>query len=308
MAHLFDPLVLRGLTLPNRIVVSPMCQYSANNGDATAWHMAHLGSLSLGGAGMLCLEATAVSQEGRITPGCLGLWNDGNETALASVVSMIRASSPIKLTIQLAHAGRKASSAAPWNGGQLITIEDGGWQPLAPSAIAQRPEEALPLPLASDELARIKADFVQAAKRAVRLGFDAIELHAAHGYLLHQFLSPLSNQRDDHYGGSLENRMRYPLEVFDAVRAAVPDSIPVGVRISATDWINDEPSWTLDQTIQFGLRLKEKGVGWLDVSSGGVSHRQQIPVGPGYQVHLAQAVKQAVGVPTIAVGLITEPQ
>ncbi len=306
MAHLFDPLVLRGLTLPNRIVVSPMCQYSASNGDATAWHKAHLGSLALGGAGMLCLEATAVSREGRITPGCLGLWSDENEAALARVVQMLRAASPIRLAIQLGHAGRKASSAAPWDGGQLIAADAGGWQPLAPSALPQKPQEPPPRALTADELARIKADFVQAATRAVRLGFDAIELHAAHGYLLHQFLSPIANRRDDQYGGSLENRMRYPLDVFDAVRAVVPDSMPVGVRVSATDWIDDEPSWTLDQTIEFGARLKAQGVDWLDVSSGGVSPRQQIPVGPGYQVHLAQEVKRAVGVPTIAVGLITE--
>jgi 2,4-dienoyl-CoA reductase-like NADH-dependent reductase (Old Yellow Enzyme family) len=308
MAHLFDPLALRELTLPNRIVVSPMCQYSAANGDATAWHKAHLGSLALGGAGLLCLEATAVSKEGRITPGCLGLWSDENEAALAEVVQLLRASSPIRLAIQLGHAGRKASSAAPWKGGQLIAVEDGGWQAVAPSAVPHKPEEAPPRALTMDELAQIKADFVEAATRAVRLGFDAIELHAAHGYLLHQFLSPLANRRDDQYGGSLENRMRYPLEVFDAVRAVVPDSVPVGVRVSATDWVDDEPSWTLDQTMEFGARLKAKGVDWLDVSSAGVSPRQQIPVGPGYQVHLAQAVKREIGVPTVAVGLITEPQ
>jgi 2,4-dienoyl-CoA reductase-like NADH-dependent reductase (Old Yellow Enzyme family) len=308
MAHLFAPLVLRELALPNRIVVSPMCQYSATNGDATAWHKAHLGGLALGGAGMLCLEATAVSKDGRITPGCLGLWSDENEAALADVVQLLRASSPIKLAIQLGHAGRKASSAAPWNGGQLIPVEEGGWQAVAPSAAPHKPEEAPPRALAMDELSQIKADFVMAATRAVRLGFDAIELHAAHGYLLHQFLSPLANRRDDRYGGSLENRMRYPLEVFDAVRAAVPADIPVGVRVSATDWVDDEPSWTLDQTLEFGTRLKAKGVDWLDVSSAGVSPRQQIPVGPGYQVHLAQAVKRELGVPTVAVGLITEPQ
>ncbi|MGB3289860.1 MAG: NADH:flavin oxidoreductase/NADH oxidase [Burkholderiaceae bacterium] len=306
MAHLFEPLALRGLTLPNRIMVSPMCQYSASDGNATAWHQAHLGSLALGGAGMLCLEATAVSREGRITSGCLGLWSDENEAALAGVLRTLRAASPMKLAIQLSHAGRKASSAAPWDGGQLVAVEEGGWQPLAPSALPQKPEEPLPRALTVADLDRIKADFVQAAKRAVGLGFDAIELHGAHGYLLHQFLSPIANQRDDQYGGSLESRMRYPLEVFDAVRAVVPDAIPVGVRLSATDWVDDEPSWTLDQTVELGMRLKDKGVDWLDVSSGGVSHRQRIPVGPGYQVHLAEAVKREVGVPTVAVGLITE--
>lgn len=308
MADLFDSIALRGLTLPNRIIVSPMCQYSADNGNATAWHVAHLGSLGLGGMGMLCVEATAVSAEGRITPGCLGLWNDENEAALRKVVETLRATTTVKLAIQLAHAGRKASSAEPWNGGQLIPMEQGGWLPEAPSAVPHKPEEPAPRAMTTADLLRIKNAFVDSATRAVRLGFDAIELHGAHGYLLHQFLSPIANKRDDEYGGSLENRMRYPLEVFEAVRTAVPDHIPVGVRVSATDWIDDEPSWTLDQTVVFGKLLKEKGVDWLDVSSAGVSPRQKIPVGPGYQVHLAEAVKQEVDVHTMAVGLITEAQ
>ncbi len=307
MPDLFDPITLRGLTLPNRVVVSPMCQYSAVDGNAAHWHMAHLSSLALGGAGLLCIEATAVSPEGRITSGCLGLWNDANEAALATVIETLRAASPVKLAIQLAHAGRKASSAAPWDGGQLVALEDGGWTPEAPSAIPHKDTEPAPRAMTADDLARVKQAFVRAAERAVRLGLDAIELHAAHGYLLHQFLSPIANHRTDEYGGSLENRMRFPLEVFQAVRAALPDHMPLGVRVSATDWIDDEPSWTPDQTVIFGLKLKEAGADWIDVSSGGVSPRQQISLKPGYQVDFAQKLKREVGLPTIAVGLISDP-
>ena len=308
MPDLFDPIKLRGLTLANRIVISPMCQYSAVDGNATDWHKAHLSSLALGGAGMVCFEATAVAQEGRITPGCLGLWNDDNEAALADVIKTVRAASSTKLAIQLGHAGRKASSAAPWDGGQLITVEKGGWTPSAPSAVSHKENEPVPQAIAADDLPRIKDAFVEAAQRAVRLGFDAIELHAAHGYLLHQFLSPIANQRTDDYGGSLENRMRFPLAVFQAVRAVLPEDMPLGVRVSATDWVDDQPSWTPDQTAVFGQRLKVLGADWIDVSSGGVSPRQQIPVGPGYQVHLADMIKREVGLPSMAVGLITTAQ
>lgn len=306
MSRLFEPITLGGLTLPNRIIVSPMCQYSAVDGSATAWHAVHLGSLALGGMGLLCVEATAVSPEGRITHGCLGLWNDDNEEALRKVLSAIRATSPVKLAIQLGHAGRKASSAVPWQGGQLIPADQGGWQPLAPSAVAQKEGEPAPRAMTAADIERIKADFVASARRAVRLGFDAIELHGAHGYLLHQFLSPIANQRSDEYGGSLENRMRFPMEVFQAVRAAVPASIPVGMRVSATDWMEGVPSWTLDQTISLGKALQAAGAAWLDVSSGGISPKQQIPLGPGYQVPLAEAAKRAIGMPVMAVGLITE--
>jgi len=331
MPGLFDPIALRELTLPNRIIVSPMCQYSADHGNATPWHLAHLGGLAQGGAGMLCVEATAVTDIGRITPNCLGLWNDANEAALAQVVATVRAASPmadvsrgrddntvagdhkghpddIKLTIQLAHAGRKASSAVPWHGGQLIRPEDGGWIPIAPSAIAYKDSEPAPRAMTADDMEQVKLAFVEAALRAVRLGFDAIELHSAHGYLLHQFLSPLANQRGDDFGGSLENRMRYPLAVFEAVRSAVPDGIPVGLRVSATDWVDDEPSWTLDQTIIYGQRLKALGADWIDVSSGGISPKQSIPAGPSYQAPLAEAIKREVGLPTMAVGLITDPK
>lgn len=308
MAGLFDSLALRGLVLSNRVIVSPMCQYSALDGNANEWHMAHLSSLSLGGMGLLCLEATAVTPEGRISPGCLGLWSDENEAAMARLLAVIRTASPVKLAIQLGHAGRKASSAPPWQGGQLLSESQGGWRPVGPSALPHKPDEPAPAELSAGDLLRLRDAFVASARRAVRLGFDAIELHAAHGYLLHQFLSPVSNRRSDEYGGSLENRMRFPLEVFRAVRAEVPDDLPVGVRLSGTDWVDDEPSWTIDQTVALGLRLKELGVDWLDISSGGVSPRQNIPVGPGYQVHLAEAVKRQVGVPTMAVGLITEPR
>lgn len=308
MSELFDPIALRSVALANRIMISPMCQYSAVNGNATEWHMAHLSSLALGGAGLLCLEATAVTEEGRITPGCLGLWNDDNEAALAKVIKVLRATSGIKLAIQLGHAGRKASSAAPWDGGQLIPQDQGGWVPVAPSALAHKQVEPAPRALTLQDLQRVKQAFVDAAQRAVRLGLDAIELHAAHGYLLHQFLSPISNQRTDEYGGSLQNRMRFPLDVFQAVRAAIPDGMPLGVRVSATDWVDSVPSWTPEQTVQFCLCLKELGADWIDVSSGGVSPAQQIPVGPGYQVHLAEALKREVGLPTIAVGLITTAQ
>jgi NADPH2 dehydrogenase len=308
MVPLFEPYQLGALTLSNRIVVSPMCQYSAEEGSATAWHHAHLASLALGGAALLFVEATAVSPEGRITPHCLGLWSDANEAALGEVLATLRAVSPIRIGIQLSHAGRKGSSEVPWRGGQLLPIGAGGWQTEAPSALAHLDNEAPPRALVEAELPELTAHFVRAARRAVRLGFDAIELHAAHGYLLHQFLSPIANQRTDRYGGSLENRMRFSLEVFDAVRAAVPEEIPVGVRISATDWLDasTDPSWTLEQSVHFAEVLKAHGTAWIDVSSGGISPRQKIVLGPGYQVPFAARIKEMTGLPTIAVGLITE--
>ncbi|WP_419685689.1 NADH:flavin oxidoreductase/NADH oxidase [Burkholderia theae] len=305
MTALFSPFTLRGVTLPNRIVISPMCQYSAERGEATDWHMIHLGHLALSGAGLLCIEATAVEPDGRITHGDLGLWDDVTEAALKPVLAAIRKHSPIPVAMQLSHAGRKASSAAPWEGGQLVSVADGGWLPHGPSAVPHKDGETPPLALDAAGLNRIRAAFAAAAKRAARLGIDAIEVHAAHGYLLHQFLSPLANQRTDEYGGSLENRMRFPLEIFEIVRAAFPDDRPVGVRVSATDWV--EGGWELDDTIAFAHELKRRGCDWIDVSSGGVSPLQKIPLSPGYQVPFAQAVKRAVGMPTIAVGLINEP-
>jgi len=308
MPALFEPLSLRSLQLANRIVVSPMCQYSAVEGCATAWHYAHLLSLAGSGAGLLCLEATAVTREARITPGCLGLWDDTCEAALAPVIRLIRTTSPVRLALQLAHAGRKGSSRPPWEGGQLIPPEEGGWLPEAPSPIAHGADEPPPRALDRGELARLREAFAAAARRAARLDFDALELHMAHGYLLHQFLSPVANQRRDEYGGDLAGRMRFPLEVFDAVRAAFPADRPVGVRVSATDWLDGEDSWTPAQTLELARHLQARGCDWIDVSSGGISPRQKIALGPGYQVSFAQAIREATGMTTMAVGLITEPQ
>jgi 2,4-dienoyl-CoA reductase-like NADH-dependent reductase (Old Yellow Enzyme family) len=304
MSALFSPIKLRGLALPNRIMVAPMCQYSAVNGEANDWHFVHIGSLALSGASIFCIEATAVEAIGRITPGCLGLWNDATEAALKPIMASVRKHSKIAVMMQLAHAGRKASSHVPWDGGQLIPVSEGGWQPEAPSAVPHKESEPPPRALDAPGLARVRDAFVAAAKRAERLGIDGLELHCAHGYLLHQFLSPISNKRTDQYGGSLQNRMRYPLEVFDAVRAAFPDHKPVGVKVSATDWVDG--GWDLAQTKEFAKELKKRGVDWIDASSGGVSPLQKIPLGPGYQVPFAQAIKEATGVNTIAVGLITE--
>jgi len=305
MSELFSPTPLGPLTLSNRIVVAPMCQYSAQAGNATDWHLIHLGGLAMSGADTIILEATAVEAIGRITPGCLGLWNDDNEAALARVLAATRPLSPAKWMIQLGHAGRKASSASPWNGGAQLTVTEGGWQACAPSAIAQLPGETPPVALDHDGLARIKNAFVASAKRAVRLGFDGIELHAAHGYLLHQFLSPLANQREDAYGGDLNNRLRFVLEVFEAVKAVVPEHMALGVRVSATDWV--EGGWDLPQTIVLAQALKERGCHFIDVSSGGISANQKITLKPGYQVPFAQAIKEATAMTTMAVGLITEP-
>jgi 2,4-dienoyl-CoA reductase-like NADH-dependent reductase (Old Yellow Enzyme family) len=306
MSALFAPFTLRGVSMPNRIVVSPMCQYAADRGAASAWHLIHLGSLALSGAGMLCIEATAVEPDGRITPGCLGLWDQRTEAALQPVLAAIRRYSRIAVTMQLAHAGRKSSSRVPWEGGQLMSIAEGGWMAHAPSALPYKDGEAAPLALDTSGLARVRKAFLDAATRATRLGMDAIEIHAAHGYLLHEFLSPLANQRTDDYGGSLENRMRLPLEVFDAVRAVFPADKPVGVKVSATDWVDG--GWDLEQTIAFSRELHKRGADWIAASSGGLSPLQQIPIGPGYQVPFAQALTAATGVNTMAVGLITEAQ
>jgi 2,4-dienoyl-CoA reductase-like NADH-dependent reductase (Old Yellow Enzyme family) len=306
MSTLFSPFKLGDLTLPNRIVVSPMCQYVADNGKATAWHQVHLGGLALSGSGMVFIEATAVEADGRITAGDLGLWSDETEAALRPVMAAVRLVSKAAVVMQLSHAGRKASSHVPWEGGELVSLSDGGWENLAPSPLPYKEGERAPQALDEAGLARVREAFAATAARAARLGLDGVELHAAHGYLLHQFLSPISNQRTDEYGGSLENRMRFPLEVFDAVRAAFPAGKLVGVRISATDWVDG--GWDLEQSIAFVKELQKRGVDWIDVSSGGLSPRQQIAAGPGYQLPFAEAIKQATGVATIAVGLITEPQ
>jgi 2,4-dienoyl-CoA reductase-like NADH-dependent reductase (Old Yellow Enzyme family) len=304
MSALFSPIKLRGLNLPNRIMVAPMCQYSAVNGAANDWHFTHINTLALSGAAMFCIEATHVEAIGRITPGCLGLYNEATEAALKPILASVRKHSKTAVAMQLAHAGRKGSSHVPWNGGQQIPFTEGGWQTEGPSAVPHKGGEAPPLALDASGLVRVRDAFVAAAKRAERLGIDALELHSAHGYLLHQFLSPIANKRTDQYGGSLQNRMRYPLEVFDAVRAAFPDNKPLGIKVSSTDWV--EGGWDLAQTIEYASALKKRGVDWIDASSGGVSPLQKIPLGPGYQVPFAQAIKEATGVTTMAVGLITE--
>ncbi|RLA29945.1 MAG: oxidoreductase [Gammaproteobacteria bacterium] len=305
-SQLFTPFRLGQLKLPNRIVISPMCMYSAEEGNATDWHLIHLGSLAFSGAGLLVIEATAVSSEGRITGGCLGLYSDTNEQALGRVLDGVRRYSNMPIAVQLAHAGRKASSLPPWLGGQLQPMDDGGWQPVAPSAVADDADEPAPAEMVSADINRIRDAFVDSARRAARLDINAVELHFAHGYLLHEFLSPLANRRTDRYGGSLENRMRLPLEVFDAVRDAWPHSRPLGVRISATDWVDG--GWDLEQSCTLGSELKGRGCDWIDVSSGGLSPTQKIQLGPGYQVPLARRLRAEVGLPTIAVGLITEAQ
>ena len=305
MSKLFQPLSLGSLDLANRIVIAPMCQYSADEGRATDWHMIHLGSLALSGAGLLITEAAAVSPEGRITPDDLGLYSDETEAALGRVLKAMRTSSPMPVAVQLAHAGRKASSRAPWEGGaQPGAGEPGGWRTEAPSAVPHAEGEDAPIALDRAGLDRVRGDFVAAARRAARLGLDGIELHGAHGYLLHQFLSPLANKREDEYGGSLENRMRFPLEVFEAVRAAFPAEKPVWMRLSAVDWV--EGGWDLDGTVAISRQLKARGCAAIHVSSGGVSPNQSIPIGPGYQLPFAKRVKAEVGLPVIAVGLITE--
>ncbi len=306
MSQLFSPLEIGKLSLENRIVIAPMCQYSAEQGRATAWHRIHLGNLSLSGAGLLIVEAAAVQEDGRITPQDLGLWNDETEAALADVLKDIRQYSTMPLGIQLSHAGRKASTDVPWRGGGFLTPEQHGWQTKAPSALPFNDGDGTPHALSLAELDEVKQAFVESAKRADRLGFELIEVHAAHGYLLHQFLSPLANKRDDNYGGSLENRMRFVLEVFSAVRAAVPASKPVGVRISATDWV--EGGWDIEQSVALSQALEAIDCDYMHVSSGGLAPQQQISVGPNYQVPFAEAVKKAVTIPVIAVGLITEPK
>lgn len=301
---LFQPMRIRSLELVNRIVIAPMCQYSAENGCMTDWHLIHLGHLALSGAALLTIEATAVLPEGRITYGDTGLWSDETEAAMGRVLESVRRWSPMPIALQLAHAGRKASTEVPWKGGaQLAPDHPLGWRTSAPSPIPHAEGETPPLALDEEGMRRIRDAFASAASRAARLGIDMIQLHAAHGYLLHQFLSPLSNRREDRYGGSLENRMRFPLEVFEATRAAFPADRPVTVRVSGTDWMSG--GWDLEQTIAFAGELKRRGCDAIHVSSGGLHPDQRIPVGPGYQTPLARAVKSAVDLPTVAVGLIT---
>lgn len=302
---LFEPIVIGEQTLCNRIVIAPMCQYSAVDGQMTDWHLIHLGHLALSGAAVLTIEATAVEPEGRITYADVGLWDDATEAALARTLQSVRRWSDIPIAIQLAHAGRKASTDVPWKGGgQFPPNHEQGWQTVAPSATPFAAGQHPPVALDHSAMNRLRESFASSARRAARLGLDAVQIHVAHGYLLHQFLSPLSNRREDEYGGSLDNRLRFPLEIFDAVRAAFPSNRPVTVRVSGTDWV--EGGWDIEQTIAFAKALEARGCAAIHVSSGGLDPRQRIPLGPGYQVPLARAVKQAVSVPVIAVGLITD--
>ena len=303
-AKLFSPIRFGALELANRIVIAPMCQYSAEDGRMTDWHVVHLGHLALSGAGLLTIEATAVLPEGRITYADVGLYSDDCEAAMRQVLESVRRWSDMPIAIQLAHAGRKASTEVPWKGGRQLVAAPHGWQTVAPSAIPFQAGDRPPVALDRQGLEKILNAFVDAAKRAARLGLKAVQLHAAHGYLLHEFLSPLSNQRDDEFGGSLENRMRFPLQVFDAVRAAFPHELPVTVRVSGTDWA--EGGWTIEDTIAFAQALETRGCSGIHVSGGGLVPTATIPVGPSYQVPLARAVKATVKMPVIAVGLITE--
>ena len=302
--NLFDPVRLRGLALGNRIVVSPMCQYSAVDGCATDWHFVHWAQLLMSGAGLFTIEATAVTADGRITPGCLGLYDDACEEALTRTLARARAQCPpIPVAMQLAHAGRKGSSHVPWEGGHLLTAAEGGWQPVAPSPVPHAANEPPPAALDAGGLAHVREAFARGARRAARAGIDALELHMAHGYLLHEFLSPIANHRTDGYGGDFRSRMRFPLEVFDAVRAVWPEARPLGVRLSCTDWV--EGGFDVAQAIEFTRALEARGCDWIDASSGGVSPAQKIPLEPGYQVKFAREIRRATGVRTTAVGLIT---
>jgi 2,4-dienoyl-CoA reductase-like NADH-dependent reductase (Old Yellow Enzyme family) len=306
-AHLFTPIVLGGLTLPNRIAISPMCQYSAADGSATDWHMHHWMSLGMSGAGMVTIEATGVERRGRITHQCLGLYSDDNEAAARRMLDAARrvAPSATRFGIQLAHAGRKASVDVPWRGGKPLTRDQDSWQTVAPSAIPFDDGWHVPEALDPDGIKRVIAAFVQAAKRAERAGFDFIEIHGAHGYLIHEFLSPFSNKRDDQYGGPLENRMRLIVEVARAVRAVLPAHMMIGARLSATEWV--ERGFSIEEAVVVARALKDAGVAFICASSGGNYAKAQVPVGPLYQVHLADRIRREANIPTRAVGMITEP-
>lgn len=305
MSTLFTPLALGTLKLSNRITVAPMCQYSAVDGSMTDWHLMHLGTLALSGASMLAIEATGVTPEGRITPYCVGLYSDANEEAMSRVVRYVRSISPIALGVQLAHAGRKASAQRPWQGRGALGPEEGAWPTEAPSAVALAAGWPTPRAMTHADMEAVRQAFVAAAQRAQRIGLDFVELHCTHGYLLSEFLSPLANRRDDEYGGSLENRMRFPLEVARAVRAALPADTPVGAKISGSDFAPG--GWTPDDAVVFAEALKKLGCAYVSVSGGGVVIDAKVPVGPGYQVPFAERVKRETGIATGAVGLITEP-
>jgi len=302
---LFSPFKLRELALPNRIVVSPMAQYSAIDGRANEWHMVHLGTLAVSGAGLMILEATSVERDARLSPGDLGLWSEAHVDALRPIVAFCRKQGAARIGLQLQHAGRKGSVTVAWEGQKDIPLDAGGWTITGADAV---PYPGRPVPTALDMkgLARLRGSYAAAAERADRLGIDLLEIHVAHGYLLHSFLSPLSNQRTDSYGGSREARMKYVLEVFETVRAVWPEHKPIGVRISATDWV--EGGWSIDDSIEFAARLKERGCDYVTASSGGSSPSQKIDVKPNYQVPFAERIRREVGITVMAVGLITLPR
>lgn len=304
MPGLFDPVDLGRLTLPNRLVIPPMCQYSARDGLATDWHLIHVGSLALSGVGLLIMEATAVTEEGRITPDCLGLWHDDHADVLAELVKSVRSHSRVRLGIQLSHAGRKASSHSPRTGGSGPLDPSAGWPTIGPSAIPVSERWPVPTPLTATDMDRLVDQYVAAAKRAVDAGFDLVELHGAHGYLLSSFLSPLANQRTDEFGGSYDNRARFPLRVFEAVRANVPDSVALGARVNGTDWV--EGGITPDEACRFAVDLERRGSDFIHVSSGG-NARGDIPLEPGYQIPPARLIRRHVKIPVIGVGLINDP-
>jgi 2,4-dienoyl-CoA reductase-like NADH-dependent reductase (Old Yellow Enzyme family) len=304
-ATLFTPFELRSLMLRNRIVVSPMCQYSSTDGFANNWHLVHLGSRAVGGAALVIAEATAVSPEGRISPHDLGIWSDAHIESLIPITRFIEEQGAVA-GIQLAHAGRKASVDAPWRGGKTLDESEGGWRPIfAPSAEAFSSRTPVPIALSKDEILRIIEDFRNAARRALAAGFHVIELHGAHGYLLHEFLSPLSNKRTDEYGESFENRMRLTIQVVDAVRSVWPSELPLLVRLSATDWVDG--GWDIEQSVKLSRVLKNHGVDLIDTSTGGNVAGATIPLGPGYQVEFAERIRRDADISTGAVGLITEP-
>lgn len=304
MNELFSPYRLREITFRNRVFVSPMCQYSSEEGMPNEWHSVHLGSRAVGGAGLVMVEATAVSPEGRISPKDSGIWSDAHAGAFAPITRFMKSQGAVP-AIQLAHAGRKASTDVPWEGDGAVPPDKGGWQPVAPSPIAFNEKYAMPREMTGGDINQTIDDFVAAARRSLRAGFEVVEIHAAHGYLLHEFLSPLSNRRTDEYGGSLENRMRLPLEVARAVRKEWPTRLPLFVRISATDWADG--GWDLPQSIELCKRFKEIGIDLIDCSSGGLAPKARIPVAPGYQVPFAESIRRETGIATGAVGLITRP-
>ncbi len=304
MSVLFSPLRLRDVTFRTRVFVSPMCQYSCEDGMPNDWHLVHLGSRAVGGAGLVFTEATAVSREGRISPGDAGIWSDAHVPAWARVAAFVAEQGAVP-GIQLAHAGRKASTRTPWQPGGLLAAEEGGWEPIAPSALRFADGSPLPREMTPADMQAVRREFEAAATRALAAGFRVVELHMAHGYLCHQFLSPLSNRRTDEYGGSLENRMRFPLEVTAGVRTAWPAELPLFVRMSATDWADD--GWTVEESVEFARRLKQAGVDLVDCSSGGAVPHARVPVGPGYQAPFAARIRAEAGIATGAVGMITDP-